>query len=252
MRWLGTRPAAQAAEWAEALRERGIDALALPLIGIAPATDPAPVVAAWQGLARCALVVFVSPNAAEQFFALRPQGVDWPHTVRAGSPGPGTTRALCRLGVPAGCIDEPAADAPQFDSESLWAQLQRHDWRGREVLVVRGEGGRDWLTDTLREHGARVSHVSAYRRGAPQLDDAQQALLGAALQRPREHGWLFSSSEAIDQLAVLAPAVDHAPARALATHPRIAARARAAGFGAVFECRPSQDAVAACIQSIAS
>lgn len=251
MRWLVTRPAAQAAEWVEALRGRGIDAQALPLIGIAPVLDPAPVVAAWQALARCALVVFVSPNAVEQFFALCPPGLDWPRAARAGSPGPGTTRVLRRLGVPAECIVEPAADAPQFDSEALWAQLQKHDWRGREVLVVRGAGGRDWLTDTLREHGARVEHVSAYRRGAPQLDAAQHALLRAALAQPREHGWLFSSSEAIDQLAVLAPAADHAAAHALATHPRIAARAREAGFGAVAECRPSQEAVAACIQSIA-
>lgn len=251
MRWLVTRPAAQAAEWVEALRGRGIDAQALPLIGIAPPIDAAPVRAAWQALARRDLVVFVSPNAVEQFFALRPAGLEWPTTARAGSPGPGTTRVLQRLGVPAGCIVEPAADAPQFDSEALWAQLRRHEWRGRDVLVVRGEGGRDWLTDTLREHGAQVGHVSAYRRGAPQLDEPQRALLRAALDHPREHGWLFSSSEAIDQLAALAPDTAHAPARALATHPRIAARARAAGFGNVLECRPSQEAVAACIQSIA-
>jgi uroporphyrinogen-III synthase len=251
MRLLVTRPAAQAAEWVEALRLRGVDAQALPLIGIAPAADPAPVLAAWRGLARCRLVVFVSPNAVEQFFALRPDGLEWPPATLAGSPGPGTTRGLRRLGVPAGSIVEPAADAPQFDSEALWARLRLHDWRGAAVLVVRGEGGRDWLADTLREHGARVEYVSAYRRGAPQLDDAQRARLALALQQPRVHAWLFSSSEAIDHLAALAPPAAFGAARALATHPRIAERARAAGFGAVHETRPSQDDVVACIQSIA-
>ncbi|MBX3607840.1 MAG: uroporphyrinogen-III synthase [Piscinibacter sp.] len=250
MRWLVTRPAAQADEWVEALRAQGLDAQALPLIGIAPAPDPAPVAAAWKTLDQEALVVFVSPNAAEQFFALRPGALPWPGGVRAASPGPGTTRTLQRLGVPAGAIVEPAADAAQFDSEALWAQLRRFDWRGASVLIVRGDGGRDWLAETLRAAGARVRPLCAYRRGAPQLDDRQRALLEAALVAPAAHGWLFSSSEAIDQFVALAPDADHAAARALATHPRIAARARAAGFGTVLECRPSQAAVVACIQSI--
>ena len=41
-------------------------------------------------------------------------------------------------------------------------------------------------------------------------------------------------------------------ARAVATHPRIAARARSLGFGVVVEAAPGLDAVIACIQSIAT
>lgn len=250
MRVLVTRPAAQADEWVQALRERGLDAQALPLIGIEPAADPAPVQAAWRALAAQQLVVFVSPNAVEQFFALRPAAAAWPAATFAGSPGPGTTRVLQRAGVPRPCIVEPAADAPQFDSEALWARLAARDWRDAAVLIVRGESGRDWLADTLRAHGARINHLSAYRRAAPRLDAVQRARLQAALQRPADHAWLFSSSEAIDQLLALAPQAGHADAIALATHPRIAERARAAGFGTVLACRPSQEAVVACIQSI--
>lgn len=250
MRLLVTRPAAQAADWVARLREHGIDAQALPLIGIGPARDADAVRCAWHGLGRCRLVVFVSPNAAEQFFALRPHELGWPRGVQAGSPGPGTTRCLRALGVPAEAIVEPAPDAPQFDSETLWAQLAAQDWTGAEVLLVRGEGGREWLADTLRAHGARVSFVAAYTRSAPQLDAAGLARLADAIAQPRAHLWFFSSSEAIAHLVALAPQARWADARALATHPRIAARARATGFGAVHECRPSLDAVLACIQSI--
>lgn len=251
MRLLVTRPAAQAADWVARLQAHGIEARALPLIGIGPPRDAEPVHAAWRRLPHCRLVVFVSPNAAEQFFALRPDGIVWPGGVQAGSPGPGTTRCLRALGVPAEAIVEPAADAPQFDSEALWARLATQDWRGAEVLVVRGEGGREWLADTLRAHGAQIGFVAAYTRGAPQLDAAAQALLADAIAQPRAHLWFFSSSEAIDHLGALAPQARWAAARALATHPRIAARARAAGFGLVHECRPALDAVVACIQSIA-
>ena len=250
MKVLVTRPAAQAAEWVAGLRERGIDAAALPLIGIHPPADAAPVRAAWAALAGHRMAMFVSPNAAEQFFALRPAGQRWPEGTTAGSPGPGTSRVLRGLGVPVALIAEPAPDAAQFDSESLWQQLRTRDWRGASVLIVRGESGRDWLADTLREQGAQVAFVTAYERCAPRLDDAQQSRLRAALHAPGQHVWMFSSSESIGHLETLAPGADWRAAIALATHPRIAQRAREAGFGTVHECRPSMEAVVACLQSI--
>jgi uroporphyrinogen-III synthase len=256
MRVLVTRPAAQAAQWVARLQAHGIDAVALPLMGIAPVTDAAPVEAAWARLLRVheaappSLVIFVSPNAAEQFFAHRPAHAGWPAAVWAGSPGPGTTHTLRGLGVPEARLIEPAAQAAQFDSESLWARLSARDWQGAEVLIVRGEGGgRDWLAATLRGHGAQVSHLAAYRRAAPLFSDAERALLGAARAAPARHLWLFSSSEAIDHLARALPGEAWAGAHAVATHPRIAQRAHGLGFSSVIEARPALDAVVACIQS---
>ncbi|HET7793575.1 MAG TPA: uroporphyrinogen-III synthase [Rhizobacter sp.] len=250
MRVLVTRPAAQASEWVQQLRAAGLEAETLPLIDIAPAPDPAAVAAAWSTLPQQSMVVFVSPNAAAHFFAARPAHVQWPAATRAASPGPGTTQVLRELGVP--LITEPAADAPQFDSEALWQRLAPLDWAGRHVLVVRGAGGRDWLAERLRERGAQLSFVAAYDRAAPQLSAPQQALLGEALAQPTEHLWFFSSSEAIDNLQALAPQADWRQARALATHPRIAERARRLGIGYVIEARPSLADVVACIQSNAS
>jgi uroporphyrinogen-III synthase len=252
VRVLVTRPAAQAADWALQLRREAIDAVALPLIGIASVADPAELHRAWHGLARQQLIVFVSPNAAEQFFARRPPGAAWPAALLAGSPGPGTTRVLVALGVPATSVVEPAADAAQFDSESLWLQLRTHDWRGTSALIVRGDGGREWLAQALQEAGAAVAHVAAYRRVAPVFDAPAAALLRDALDRPATHLWFFSSSEAIDNLVAepLAAAAEWPAARAIATHPRIAARARQAGFVQVAEARPSLPAVVACIQSL--
>jgi uroporphyrinogen-III synthase len=253
MRVIVTRPAAQAADWVAQLRSHAIDAVALPLIGIAPVTDPAELHAAWNALPAQRLAVFVSPNAAEQFFAQRPPGAAWPPDLLAGSPGPGTTRVLIGLGVPAAQVIEPASDAPQFDSESLWAQLRGRAWRGAQVLIVRGDGGRDWLAQTLQDAGAHVVHVTAYRRVAPSFEGAPAELLQAALDRPEAHLWFFSSSEAIDNLAAGAPAgIAWAASGAVATHPRIAARARQFGFAHVTEARPSLAAVIACIQSFRS
>jgi uroporphyrinogen-III synthase len=133
--------------------------------------------------------------------------------------------------------------------------LRQRSWRGASVLLVRGTRGRDWLAARLVEAGAQVDEVAAYRRETPALDPAATADLLEALARPDEHLWLFSSSEAIDRLAEqaaprAADAATWGSARALATHPRIAQRARDAGFGVVLEARPTPAAVVACIQSI--
>jgi uroporphyrinogen-III synthase len=242
MRVIVTRPAAQAGAWVQALQALGCEAQALPLIAIAGLDDTVALRAAWQALPRYALVMFVSANAVEHFFAAATGA--WPATARAGVTGPGTAAALRAAGVPPGALVEPAAGAARFDSESLWAQLAHEDWAGRQALVVRGEDGRDWLADTLRARGASVDFVAAYRRLAPQPDAAGRDLLARSLAQPAAHLWLFSSSEAVAHLRALAPGADWSRSGALATHPRIAAAARAAGFSPVTLTAPFTEAVA--------
>ena len=245
-----TRPAAQAAEWVREFTALGLQALAFPLIGIAPATDPTPLRAAWQALSSYRLVMFVSSNAVQHFFAAAENGVAWSSNVLAGSTGPGTSAALRLAGVPAQQLVEPAADAGQFDSEALWAQLQALPWAGQRALVVRGEGGRDWLAETLRAQGAHVDFVTAYRRLAPLWDAAGQDLLAAACLKPASYLWLFSSSEAVARLRTLAPAADWSRSRALASHPRVAQAARGLGFGHVQAAGPTASAVAKVVAKV--
>ncbi len=249
-RLLVTRPQPQADEWVLQLQRRGVSAAALPLLGIADPTDLTPVQQAWQQLPQRACVMFVSPTAVQRFFSHRPAGQAWPPQVIAAGTGPGTFHALRAAGVPAAAIVTPPDAAAQFDSEALWAILQhRLAWPGRSALIVRGEGGRDWLADALRQHGAAVHFVEAYRRTAPVPDAAGQAWLQQSLAAPAAFLWLFSSSEAVSRLSGLTPGL--APGRAwggahaLATHPRIAQAAQGLGFGHVQLVQPTLDAVAA-------
>ena len=228
-----TRPAAQAAAWVDGLRALGCAAQSLPLIEIAPAADPAPVLAAWQRLDGYALAMFVSANAVQQFFSLASPAASWPARVRAGATGPGTTAALREAGVPALAIVEPPALGGNFDSEALWARLADEDWQSERVLVVRGPDGRDWFAETMRSRGARVDFVVAYQRLEPRLNESEQALLRLAQAEPAAHLWHFSSSEAVVRLQRLTPHADWSRSSALASHPRIAAAARSAGFGRV-------------------
>ena len=242
MRLIVTRPAAQAQAWVQALQALKVDAHALPLLGIEPVADIALLQSDWRDLASLALVMFVSANAVQHFFAARPEGLAWPPNLIAASTGPGTTAALREAG--AVLIEQPAPEEAQFDSEALWRQLRVKNWMGRRVLIVRGEEGRSWLADTLHAAGAQVTLRVAYRRVAPHPNAAEQALMQAALARPAEHRWFFSSSEAVGQLQRLAPQADWGRSAALASHPRIAQAAMDIGFGQVDVVAPYPQAVA--------
>ena len=242
MRLIITRPADQAADWVSELQRLGVDAQALPLIAVAPPHDVWLVHAAWATLPGLALVMFVSANAVAHFFSARPADAAWPPALPGASTGPGTSAALRAAGVAQ--IEEPPADAAQFDSEALWARLRPRDWRGREVLIVRGEEGRDWLGQTLAAQGAQVRFVAAYRRVPPVLDAAGRVLLARARVAPAAHAWVFSSSEAIGHLTTLAPAAVWTGSLAIASHPRIASAARRAGFGQVELLPPIPQALA--------
>lgn len=235
MRVILTRPAAQGEDFAAQLRAQGVETVVLPLIEIAPAPDAGALQRAWAELPAYALVMFVSANAVQHFFTARPPDAAWPAQTLAGASGPGTRAALRAAGVPAACLREPGPAGP-FDTETLWRQcLAACDWAGTRVLVVRGQTGRDWLATQLRTAGAGVEFVVAYQRLLPRLDAHRRALLDATLREPQACCWHFGSGEAIANLRALCPQSGWSGAWALATHARIAARAREAGFGRVDE-----------------
>ena len=231
-----------------ASRSTADDARALPLLAIEPVGDRAPLARAWQALERHALAMFVSPNAVEAFFAARPDGLAWPAATRAGATGPGTARALHEAGVPSARIVAP--EEPPFDSAALWGLLGADDWHGCSALIVRGDGGRDEFAQALRGAGAAVEFVTAYRRAPPRWSDDEHRLAREALAAPATHLWLLSSAEAIGHLAALLPGAQWQASLAVATHPRIAERARAAGFGRVVEAPPTLDAVVVAVTSL--
>ena len=253
MRVLVTRPAREAQQWVADLRQAGIEAAPLPLLEIGPAPDPAPVRRAWQELSAVDAVMFVSANAVDHFFLFKPQQQPTLF-ARAWAPGPGTRDALLRAGVPPHSIDAPAVDAEQFDSQALWQQVGGQLVSGQRLLVVRGGGangngvGRDWLGAQLAACGVAVDTVVAYTRKPPTWTQAQLQL--AQRSAVDESLWLFSSSEAIANVRKLLPHQGWKDARALATHPRIAEAAAAAGFGVVSLSRPTLADVVASIESI--
>ncbi len=260
MRVLVTRPSREAQSWLQALKTAGHDAVALPLIEIAPVADGQPLTRAWQQISRYQAVMFVSANAVDFFFAAKPPSgpsifSEGDPSIRAWATGPGTAGALARRGASAACVDTPNSDSSQFDSESLWAQVHGQVGAGSQFLIVRGDdanspvagSGRDWLAQQIDAAGGLADFVVAYQRQVPAFTPVQQDIVRAASKDGSV--WLFSSSQAVANLASSFPALSWAQGRAIATHPRIAQTARRHGFGVVCESRPTLDDVVASIES---
>jgi len=220
-----TRPAGQAVGLVRELAALGVEALNFPVIDI-EAADPT----ALRGvdLAAFELAFFVSANAVVQTLRVRPRA-DWPASLRVATVGPASARALEAHGfapviVPTTGFDSEAVLAlPEFSASAL---------AGRRVLILRGEGGRELLADTLRTRGARVTQLDCYRRVCAKLDPAP---LVARFERGELAALVFSASEGLRFFLEITGDAGRAMLGALpcfAPHPRICAALLAAGAAA--------------------
>ena len=167
-----TRPTRQAGGLCRRLREAGAVVLRFPAMEIVPPdnaeVEQALLHARWS---QSDLAIFVSANAvrgARQLLGRRQLPAGGP---RVACVGPATAQALVRAGRKPDLVP-----TQNYDSEGLLALPElREDMQGKRVLLVRGDGGRELLSRTLRDRGATVSRVSVYRRQRPVPSPAQLA-----------------------------------------------------------------------------
>lgn len=248
-----TRPLAQAVPLQQKIHALGRRAVVFPLLEILPLADTTELDAALAQLERFALVAFVSPNAIDAAFARR---LVWPTGVAIAVMGEGSRQALAERGVTDARhrIHRPQ-DPERTDSHTLLATLDLAALRGREVLILRGESGRELLGDSLRAAGIRVTQVAAYRRVAPVLDAAGQAALVALLTAGS--AWIITSSEALQVLIGMVQALPSGAGigvarlqqqKLIVPHIRIAETAHSLGFCNILRTASGDERILAALQ----
>ena len=216
-----TRPAGQVDALMSRIQAAGGEVLALPLLAIAPPSNPVHAEVLHAQLAHADAVIFISPNAVRMALAALP-APDWPPVSRLVAIGQGTARALHEAGFSR--VLTPSEGA---DSEAVLSLPELQQLAGQRILLVRGEGGRELLATALSERGAIVEHAVVYRRVALPPDMAALRARGALL-------FVLTSSEALRVL--LGAARDNDDAAWLCAqnfvfaHPRIAAQAKTYGL----------------------
>ena len=237
-----TRPRAQAEGLAARIAVAGGEPLLFPLLEIAPVADPAPLAGCAARLADYHLLVFISPNAVAYSLPTLLAGGPWPAGLTAAAVGGSTVAALAPYGV--GRVVAPTV---RFDSEALLdlPEMQAEAVAGKRIALIRGDGGRELLGDTLRQRGATVDAIPCYRRLPPALP---ASLLTARWATGQLDAITVSSSEGLRYLVDL---LDAAGRTALATtpvfvpHQRIADNATALGLHRVILTGPADDGIVA-------
>lgn len=157
---LVTRPIHQADALCEAIAEAGGRPVRFPTLEISGPADPAAVQQQMERAAAYQLLIFISANAVEYAFDLLPDSL--PLAQQIAAVGSATAAALRERG-----LDPTLVPADHFDSESLLALPQLQAMQGKRVLIIRGNGGRELLADTLRQRGASVDYAEVYQRRLP-------------------------------------------------------------------------------------
>ena len=167
-RVLVTRPRDQAAELCDQLAALGAEPIEAPMIRIVPPDDLGPLARAAAEPAAFDWIVFASANAVEAFMGALLAGerdlraLKGPQLCAVGT---GTAQRLARYGIKVDLVPQ------EFRGEAVVAALAaRGSLDGARVLLPRADIGREVIADQLRDAGAVVTEVVAYRTI---LDDTQ-------------------------------------------------------------------------------
>ena len=223
-----TRPRAAAEALARPLEAEGARVFIFPALGIEPIAPTAALEALVARLPSFDAAIFVSANAVEHGLALSSRAGPWPRSVAVAAIGEATAQALRNSG-----IEHVISPPERHDSEGLLALAQLRSVKGQNIIVFRGEGGRERIKEALEERGARVEYAECYRRVKPQADAKP---LIAAWRRGEVHAVSALSVETLRNFVAMAGPDGEAPmasATLVVPHEAIAADPLARRFARV-------------------
>jgi uroporphyrinogen-III synthase len=255
---LVTRPEQDAASWVTSIQNSGFEAIQFPLLDLKPVLGEQDIHTVLLKIQSSQALMFVSANAVRflaQALESRPEWLEhFNQNARAWCTGPGTAAALLSCGIAENQIDQPELDAKQLDSEALWQVVQQQVGPHLKALFIRGAdetgviAGRDWLAHQLESCGAQVEALAAYQRQASVLTQAQMQQVHKWVDQKAI--WVFSSSACVQALVDQCKQVPWSSAKAVVTHPRIAALAQQLGWRNVTIASPGMKAMLASIKSL--
>jgi uroporphyrinogen III methyltransferase/synthase len=193
-----TRAMHQAGFLSNLLRDEGAQPVLAPTIRLAPPEDLGPLRDAVRHLDCYDWVLFTSANAVEAFFVqlaeagLDPRAFDGAKVCAIGAK---TAAALDNLGIRADFVPDDAR------AEGVISALRPHMTTRTRVLLPRAEVAREVLPNSLREAGAHVDIVVAYRNLPPEPGEVERI---RNLVDPAEaDAVLFTSSSTVENLHAL-------------------------------------------------
>ncbi len=225
-----TRDRRQSSILAEPLEALGAETLFVPVIEIADAAEASSLELAIQSLASYDWLIFTSVNGVRHFVEALDRSDRDLRDLKAKlcAIGPATRAAVEALHLRVDVMPE------EYVAESLVEALAGQDLRGKRVLLPRAALARDLVPDTLRERGAIVDVVEAYRTIIPA--DAAARAKEALSHKP---DWItFTSSSTVKNFLAVARREALAGIKIASIGPVTSATVRAAGMTVDVEANP--------------
>jgi uroporphyrinogen-III synthase len=200
---LVTRPEHQADNLSQLIEQQGGTAVRFPTLEIVCRDNSEEVRSALTNLDKYHWIIFISANAVN--FALKGNSGKIAATKSSLTPllqrgrlaavGQSTAQHLKMAGLPVDLVPEK-----NYNSEALLAMPELQQINGQNILIVRGEGGREQLATTLRNRGAEVSYLEVYKRVVPHIDSSHVINL---LVQKKIDVITVTSAEALQNLSLM-------------------------------------------------
>ena len=178
-----TRPQADSERLSQALQREGFQTRVMPIMTIEPISAAEQALA--PSLSNDALCIFISANAVR--FGLPKLGPELARcpNLTVIAVGNKTRDTLTAEGIRTQVPARP-------DSEGLLAMPALAAPDSRDVVIVKGEGGRELLASELTGRGARVTEWACYRRCWPEVDVSGLTDISAGLIFQASSGQMVS------------------------------------------------------------
>lgn len=193
-----TRPAHQAGALAQDIKAAGSEAFLFPTLEIIPTELSDKNKETIQQLSQFDMVIFISPNAVEHGLKQIKTVLEFPENILLATIGQASAKTLHdTLGRQADIVPEN-----NFNSEGLLATNAMQDVTNKRILIIRGDGGREHLKQTLEQRGATVEYLDVYQRAKPATNTSN---LEQYLQNNQIAAIVITSANGLQNLLELTP-----------------------------------------------
>ena len=163
---LVTRPKQQAEKLCKLIENLGGTAIRFPVIEINKSENQQTAKNILDVIEQYDIGIFISRNAVEWTLKLLGDKTSALESLSLISIGTATTTSL-KSALSRTVITNSGTNSESLlENEALGADAVS----GMNIIIFRGQGGREYLATTLRQRGAKVDFAEVYRRDCPQYD----------------------------------------------------------------------------------